>query len=225
MLNNVTIGSSLKALQWAYQNKTKLIINKLIFPRPFDPLHIQNSWALLYYKLMMEGNIIGGDYVNAVKIDDDLIFVVCKNNVINKIKYDEAFIFNDENIIGLSEIKQKIDRYTVVDTMSSVSFVFKDDGFYLDTGDELVSEVHVHKKHINSPISIWTVSHLAEEQLQNFDFSDTMAKFKTEAILKESGFTGNSMKRNEIILDVDGRDVQKKMNIYEETEKLKFVYE
>ena len=109
--------------------------------------------------------------------------------------------------------------------MSSVSFVFKDDGFYLDTGDELVSEVHVHKKHINSPISIWTVSHLAEEQLQNFDFSDTMAKFKTEAILKESGFTGNSMKRNEIILDVGGRDVQKKMNIYEETEKLKFVYE
>ena len=109
MLNKITIGSSLKALQWAYQNKTKVIINKLLPPHPFDPLHVQNSWALLYYKLMMDGDIIGGDSVNAIKVEDEQAIVVCENNVINKIAYSEMYVFNDENIIGLPEVKQKVD--------------------------------------------------------------------------------------------------------------------
>ena len=225
MLNKITIGSSLKALQWAYQNKTKVIINKLLPPHPFDPLHAQNSWALLYYKLMMDGDIIGGDSVNAVKVEDEQAIVVCENNVINKIAYSEMYVFNDENTIGHPEIKQKVDEYTVIDAMSSVSFVFKDTRFHYNSEDKLVSEIHIQKECSRSPINIWTISHLTENDLQSFDFSDTMAKFKTESTLKESGFTGNSMKRDEIILDVDARDVQKKMHIYEETDKIKFIYE
>ena len=52
-----------------------------------------------------------------------------------------------------------------------------------------------------------------------------MAKFKTETTLKEIGFTGNFMKRNEVVLEVDKRSIQTKMNVYEDTEKIKFVYE
>ena len=52
-----------------------------------------------------------------------------------------------------------------------------------------------------------------------------MAKFKTETILKDLGFVGNYMKRDEIVLEVNKRNIQTKMNIYKETEKIKFVYE
>jgi hypothetical protein len=57
--------------------------------------------------------------------------------------------------------------------------------------------------------------------LQDFNFSDTMVKFKSEEILKQSGYTGKSHNRDEIILDV----VSREMNIYEDTEKIKFIYE
>ena len=52
-----------------------------------------------------------------------------------------------------------------------------------------------------------------------------MAKFKTEALLKEVGFMGSFQNRDEIVLEVEERTIQPKMNIYEETEKIKFVYE
>mgnify|MGYP003121457555 CR=1 FL=1 len=221
---SITVGGSLKALQWAYQYKTKLVINKLSFPPPYEPPSVKLAWGLLYYKLMMDGKVVGGDSVNSVKINDDDISIICKNNIINTITYDKITLFDDENIIGLPDVKKQVDDYTVMDLMSSVSFVFKDKDFLHETEDNLVSEIHIHKDYINSPVQIWVVSNLNKEQLNDFDHSDTMAKFKTETILKQLGFTGNFMKRDEVVLKVESRAVKKKMNIYEESEKIKFIY-
>ena len=221
---NITIGGSLKTLQWAYQRGTKLIINKPSFPPPYEPPSAKLAWGLLYYKLMMDGKIIGGDYVNAVRIDEDEIIVACKNNIINKTTYDKVTLFDDENIIGLPDQKEEVDQFTVTDTMMAVSFVFKDTAFTLKTGDDLVSEIHIHKDYINSPAKIAVVSNLNKKQLHDFNFSDTMAKFKTETILKDLGFTGNFMKRDEIVLEVNERIIKPKMNIYEEAEKIEFIY-
>ena len=90
---NITIGGSLNALQWAYQHGTRLIINKPSFPPPYEPSDKKLAWGLLYYKLMMDGKIIGGDYVNAVRIDDDEIIVACKNNIINRTTYNKVTLF------------------------------------------------------------------------------------------------------------------------------------
>jgi len=221
---NITVGGSLKALQWAYQFGTKLIINELSFPPPYEPPGVKLAWGLLYYKLMMDGKIIGGDSVNGIKINDDDISVICKNNVVNKLAYDKITLFDDKNIMGLPDIKKEIDQFTVIDTMRSVSFVFKDTSFSHITGDNFVKEIYVQKDYINSPVKIAVVSSLNKKQLNDFDFSDTMAKFKTETILKDMGFTGNFMKRDEIVLEVQERIVKPKMNIYEEAEKIKFIY-
>ena len=221
---NITIGGSLEALQWAYQRGTRLIINKPSFPPSYEPPDKKLVWGLLYYKLMMDGKIIGGDYVNAVRIDKDEIIVACKNNIINKTTYDKVTLFDDENIIGLPDQKEEIDQFTVIDTMMSVSFFFKDTAFSLKTDDDLVSEIHIHKDYINSPAKIAVVSSLNKKQLHDFNFSDTMAKFKTETVLKGAGFTGNFMKRDEIVLEVQERIIKPKMNIYEEAEKIEFIY-
>ncbi len=220
----ITIGGSLKALQWAYQHGTRLIINKPSFPPPYEPPSTKLAWGLLYYKLMMDGKIIGGDYVNAVRIDDDEITVACKSNIINKLVYSKITLFDDENVIGLPNQKEEVDQFTIIDTMMAVSFVFKDTAFTLKTGDDLVNEIHIHKDYINSPAKIAVVSNLNKKQLNDFNFSDTMAKFKTETILKDVGFTGNFMKRDEIVLEVQERIVKPKMNIYEESEKINFIY-
>ena len=222
---NITIGGSLKALQWAYQHGTKLIINELSFPPPYEPPNVKLAWGLLYYKLMMDGKLVGGDNVNGIKINDDDVFVVCKNNVVNKLAYDKITLFDDKNIIGLPDIKKEIDQFTVIDTMRSVSFVFKDTSFSHTTGDNFVKEIYVQKDYVNSPAQIWVLSKLNKQELNDFDFSDTMAKFKTETTLKEIGFTGNFMKRDEVVLEVVERSVQTKMNAYEDTEKINFIYE
>ena len=52
----------------------------------------------------------------------------------------------------------------------------------------------------------------------------TREETTAETILKDVGFTGNFMKRDEIVLEVQERIVKPKMNIYEESEKINFVY-
>ena len=222
---NITIGGSLKALQWAYQNGTKLIINKSSFPPPYEPSSTKLAWGLLYYKLMMDGNVIGGDNVNAIRVSDDKIIVVCKNNIINKLVYDNVTIFNDENVTGLPDQIKELDEHFVIDYMRAISFIFKDTDFKYETNDNLVSKIHIRKDYINSPVKIAVVSNLTKKQLHDFDYSDTMSKFKTESILKKLNFKGNFSNRDNIILEVEKREITAKMNVYEETEKIKFVYE
>ena len=222
---NITIGGSLNALQWAYQHGTRLIINKPSFPPSYEPPSAKLAWGLLYYKLMMDGKVIGGDCVGAVKIGDCEVTVVYSNNLTDNFSYDQITVFNDENIIGLPDIKQEVDQHVVTDFMKSVCFVFKDNKFSFKTKENLVSEIHIYKEHVNSPAQISVVSNLTKEQLNDFNFSDTMVKFKTETILKKLGFTGNFMNREEIVLDVKERVVKPKMNIYKETAKIKFIYE
>ena len=222
---NITIGGSLKALQWAYQHGTRLIINKPSFPPPYEPSDKKLAWGLLYYKLMMDGNVIGGDNVNAIRVSDDEIVVVCKNNIINKLVYDSITVFNDENITGLPDQIKEIDEHLVTDYMRAISFIFKDTDFKYETTDNLVSKIYIHKDYINSPVQIAVVSNLTKKQLHDFDYSDTMSKFKTESTLKELNFKGSFNNRDNIILEVEKREITAKMNVYEETEKIKFVYE
>jgi hypothetical protein len=223
--NAITIGGTLSALQWAYQQSTKLIINNFLFPRSFEPSYVKNAWGLLYYKLIMDGKIIGGDSTKALKINESEIVVVDESNVINRLPYGQIYVFDEKNIIGLPDIKKEVEQCYVIDKMFSNSFVFKDRDFYFKTNDPLVTEIYVKKEHSNSPIEVWAISNLSQAQLQDFEYSDTMAKFKVEAILKEHGYTGNSMKRSEILLEVESREIQKKMNLYEQAEKIKFIYE
>jgi hypothetical protein len=222
---NLTIGGSLAALQHAYQTNSKLIINKMLFPFPFEPSWVKQTWGLIYYKLMMDGKMVGGDNVNGIKIDDQKVFVVCKGNVVNEVYFDNLTVFNDENVVGLPDIKKEVNENTILDIMKPHSFVFLENVYDYKSKDRLVSGLHVRKEKTNLPINIWAVSNLSTKDLQDFNFSDTMVKFKSEEILKQAGYTGKSHNRDEVILEVVSREVIPQMNIYEDTEKIKFIYE
>jgi hypothetical protein len=223
---NITYGSTLAALQFANQHQTKIVINKPEFPWRFTDKHVQHAYALLYTKLMLDGQTIGGDSVKYSRIDDSHLIVACKGNVVNKIEYDNLFIFSDKDIGGLPETVKKNNLHDVVDVMSPKSLVVEKEHHILKTEDLFVSEINLLKEHRTAPIEIYILSTLTETQLNKFDYSDTMAKFKSEALLKEQGFRGTSIggHRPPITLETNERCVDKRMDQYAETEKIKFFY-
>ena len=221
---SLVIGSNLPALQYAYQNQTSIILNKLNFPYAFESRFAKQAWGLLYTKLMLDGNIIGGDSVNAIKISDDEVTTVGAGNVINKVLYETLYIFDDENVIGLSEVEKESDEYLVIDILKANSLITKKPESVIKTKDFLVNSLYIIKPNATSPIQIYSISNLNKEQLKSFDYSDTMVKFKSEHMLKKNGFIGKSGSRNKIDLEVTQRIVQKKMDIYKETNKIKYIY-
>tara|TARA_R110002074_G_scaffold144019_2_gene291430 strand:- start:266 stop:952 length:687 start_codon:yes stop_codon:yes gene_type:complete len=223
---NITIGSSLEALQFATQNNTKLVLNDLSFPDKFEASYLHHTWGLIFTKLMLDGKVIGGDTVKTVRVTEDCLQIVCEYNVINKPKYDKLFIFSDKNVVGL-EVTQEVDEYKVIDILKSKSLVTPYKYKTLETEENLVKALHIIKDHDKMPIEIYSISSLTKEQLIDFDYSDTMVKFKSEDMLTQNGFVGNvinSTGRAPIELIVVERIVRKQMDRYEEAENIKFIY-
>lgn len=229
MKNDITIGCGIEALQYAHQNNTKLILNQVKFPEKFEPDYVKEAWGLLYTKLMLDGQIIGGDTVKNIRITEDIIQVVCEYNIINEIEYEKINVFDDNNIIDLPEILKQVDEYKVIDVLTPVSLMSPPINTVIQTEDDLVKELYVSKKTNSSTIELFAVSTLTKEKLTDFEYSDTMVKFKSEELLKENNFLGRFRKsdtdRTPIELQVVERLVQKKMDIYKDTDKIKFFYE
>jgi hypothetical protein len=222
-VNKITFGSNLAALQFAYQNNTHIILNRPNFPHVFEPEYVHRAWGLLYTKLMLDGRTIGGDTVKMTKITEDEVIVICEGNVINRLQYDLIFVFDDNNVIGLPDVVEKNNIHTVIDILKVKALVAYDAETIIETDDELVNKLYVIRPYSSRPIEIYSVSLLNEKQLQKFDYSDTMVRFKSEDLLKQHGFVGFHKNRSKITLETVERIVQKNMDEYEETEKIKFI--
>lgn len=222
---NFTFGSSLSALQYAEQNNTRLIIPDLQFPKFFEPEEIKQAWGLLYAKLMLDGKVFGGDSIKNTRITEEEVSIVCQGNVTKHTNYDTLFVFDDKKISGLPAAQQQNNLYKIVDHMKTVSLKISGDA-YFETEDKFVSKLFIYKKHRSAPVKLYAISEINEEQLLDFNFSDTMAKFKSEHILRENSFEGSvyGNKRIDIDLEVIERLVEKKMDFYEDSEKIKFIY-
>lgn len=221
----ITVGSSFEALQFAYQNKTKLVCVKPEPPFIFEPSHKKEMWGLLYVKLSLQGSIIGGDSAVSLLVKDEELTIACKRNVINKVPYDLLYIFEDKSVHGLPSVKKKNQNTKVIDILKPISLSSPHIN-YINTGDSLVSEIYIHKDSYSAPIEIYVLSNLFGEQLFEFDYSDTVVKFKTEDILKKNNFTGrrNGTSNIPLNLSVTHREVIKYMDIYEDSDKIKFMY-
>lgn len=227
MTYNITIGSSLQALQHACQNDTKLILNHLGFPDKFESSYIKHTWGLIFTKLMLDGKVIGGDTVKNIRITDDCVQVVCENNIVNNVDYGILYIFSDENIIGLPDVSEEVDEHEVIDVLKTVSLTTPYKEKIIETKDNLIKKLYIIKEYDTMPIEIYSISSLTKEQLASFDYSDTMVKFKSEHMLEKNKFVGNAKSPNKyapISLEVVRRIVRKQMDIYRNTEKIKFIY-
>ena len=226
MKSDITIGNDIAAMQHAYENKTKLIINRLSFP----PSHAFNwekeAWALLYTKLMLDGKVIGGDAVKKIKITNDILYVVGEFNYVFSAEFHRLDIFSDENIVGLPPMSKEINKHRVVDTLKPVSCIMAAEKKKITTNDSLVRELHIIKEYASAPPEIYSISFLSTAQLSDFSYSDTMVKFKSEELLESNGYVGNvtPQGRAPIALETIERVTYKFMDKYPNTDKIKFFY-
>ena len=222
---NITYGSSLAALQHAYENDTSLLLDQSGPPFAYEEMNIRKAWGLLYAKLGIKGQIIGGDALTGCHIQDDIITTVRKGNVVKKTKYGTLHVFSDKNIVGLPAPSKENNNYKVVDYLDATSLSIPHVDI-LKFEDNLVSEIRFFKNSIRSKTRIYVFSTLTKKQLQNFDYSDTMVKFKCEELLKASGFTGSKNGKKKLLIKLNStrREAYKKMDFYEDTDKIKFLY-
>ena len=191
---DVTIGSSLSAVNFACKNRFFLIKNREPCYHSYEGK--QEIWAKKIYELYNFGKIPITENVNSVRIiSDDRLIKVFTDNSTFVIQYENIHIFDLENVVGSNMVKELL-HYRVVDWFDcrGLHNLELDE---IDTSSNFVRKVKFfqtcrvdgNQKYLD----LLCESFLSEEQLKSFEFSDTMARFKVADLLKDHGASNIKM--------------------------------
>ena len=189
----VVLGAELAAVDFALDNSALLI--KTREPHYHSYQSEEAEWAEKIYKLGMQGLVPFGDKLVKIRVEDDILRVICDNNTYS-IRYEKLRVFDDENVEGFSLDRQTC-LYRVVDFFDCRG-LFDLDFDEIQTEDNFVNKIKLFKTPRidgnNRYMDLLCESFLTEEQLNNFDYSDTMVRLKTEHMLQEKGIKKLNMK-------------------------------
>ena len=185
---NIVIGADLDAIEFAHNNSYFLIKNRAPYHHSYES--IEEAWAEKIYQLYDLALVPFMDKSNKIRIfpEEKLIKVFTDHNVF-VIKYENLYVFDDENVEGFS-LNRELLHYRVVDWYDCQGLY--DLGFdEITTDDKFVYIVRFFKtRRIDGDqryLDLLCESFLTDNQLKSFDYSDTMARFKVASLLEKRG--------------------------------------
>ncbi len=245
MKKDIVIGNSFKAVLFAHYKQYPLILISPRGPFRFDEIDVaiptfptKNEhalWSTLVFELSLSGLIPHGTDINSIRIQDDLISTTIRGCTNIKDKFEKAYVFEDDKLTVQNEIlNQKEENFKVLDWMNVRSGAVHELS-RIDTEDHFIKSLHFYKsKRIDgnhNKKDLVSVSYLNKAQLSMFDYSDTMAKFKTEDLMRKNDIKGaksgldshGKPKRYNIKIEPDYREVLPIGNIvYKDSKRVVF---
>lgn len=92
---------------------------------------------------------------------------------------------------------------------------------YINTEDQFVKEVYFYPTEFLNRFDIAAISELSREQLDSFEYSDTMARFKVWKMIKENNlYTG--LLHNTIIETTNRQVIKTGQNLYKDSSMIVF---
>ena len=151
-------------------------------------------WDRLLFLLSLDGNVPLSNLCHGIRYDGDR--VVCSNEYskIMEFKFDNCHYFGDSAATGFVRQKELDEDIYICYDYIAFNSGGKHEIDYLHTGDDFVSEIWFYGSDRidgNTPVrDACAVSKLTGEQLLSFDYSETMARFKTIHEMESRGMKG-----------------------------------
>jgi hypothetical protein len=153
-------------------------------------------WERLLFLLALKGNVPLSNLCNSIRCDEKKI--VCSNEYskIAEIDFDICHYFYDKNSVGFVEEKNiDTDKYLCYDWVA-FNRGGKHNIDYIETDDNLANQIWFYPSDRidgDTPVKdACIVSTLDAIQIEHFDYSETMARFKLEHEMTSRGMKGPS---------------------------------
>ena len=208
----IVIGGGLNALLFSYYNNYPCIFCKPLVPFIFDMcnegydfsflgLHPGASKAIVWQRLIISLSLAGllpmGDKVVSLGVQKDKLKASTHNSRLGRFEFNKLIIFDDKDIRGLPKVKeQQFGKCRVIDWFHVRSGMEHDHNLF-ETEDNFIQKVIFHPSdRFGNQTSgrlrkdLVAISYLDENQIDDFDYSDTMAKFKITQMMKDAGIKG-----------------------------------
>jgi hypothetical protein len=151
-------------------------------------------WERMLFLLSMEGNVPLSNLCRSIRLEDNKI--TCFNNYskIAQINFNTCFYFGDNNISNINSQKTLDNTDYVCYDWIAFNRGGKHEIDFFETNDNFVKRVWFYPSdRIDGNTSVkdaCVVSILNEEQILNFDFSETMSRFKLVSEMEQRGMRG-----------------------------------
>lgn len=207
--DKIVIGGNLQALLYAYLHELPVIYSKPNPPFRFDVLSeidlesiglnpiesdsCRQVWEKLVFLLGMAGLMPINTPENNLRVKDSILSVATGAKTI-KFKFNKLVIFEDEGVTGLTRVsKEEKGKNRVIDWVNVRSGCSHDHLYLEDGRAPFVNQIYFYptsRLNNNKLKDLVAVSYLTDKQLKDFDYSDTMAKFKIIKMMKNAGIRG-----------------------------------
>jgi len=214
--DTVVIGGNLPALLYAYSNGIPIVFADAVLPFEFDKFSAEEDlkflgmdssdtathlqiWDRLIFLLGLAGLMPLSGLAENIRIKEKRLFITTKHSRSIKINFNKLVVFDDKKVSGLTATtKQEKGKNRVIDWVN-VRSGCNHGVDYLADDDDFVNKVIFYptKRSDNRKFKdLFAESFLTNEQLLDFDYSDTMAKFKILKMMKKAGIRGSKNGRN-----------------------------
>lgn len=204
---DIVVGHSLTAVRYAYENNIPLILNSRKKPFPFDEVeeveipelklkttNAETAWSFIVLEHAMAGMVPFGTSIDNVRIGEGKLSISLGGAFSVHADFKKCFLFDNENVVIEDDATQgDREEYRVFDWFNVRSGAKHDIGL-LETSERFVNKIHFYKservdgsKNVRDCVS---ESFMTSEELNSFDSSPTIVRFKVEKMMKESGIKG-----------------------------------
>ena len=228
-LNEVVIGSSVQSMLYAFFTDRYHILNPSFLPLFYERLDMnifgtkntKEIWTRL--KLMNSFLVkeLGGVNLRQIRIEDKKIRMTYVRSVVEH-EFDKCFVFNTENLLVENEIAHPAEtEFKVVDdfevnNLGKQALTVE----IINRRTPFINKVNFYTsgridgaKYVTDCVSEST---LTKEQLGNVDYSDTIAKFIIQDVLKKTY-------KNPIVSHRSRKAVPVERTVYKNSESVKFL--
>lgn len=254
--DKIVVGGSLSSLLYAYINNLPVIFIELEKPFRLDSFdknldfrfmglesgisyshrQIQQNLLLL---IGLSGNLPLSANAAGMKVQGNRLTISTKRHRVIKMDFNKLVVFGNSGVSGLSsQLRQEKDKNRVIDwfNIRSGSRISLDG---ISGEDDFVSQLYFYPsdRHGNRALKdAVCISYLTDEQLDNFNYSPTMARFKILNMMKETGLRGKKngkriddpLKTNYYALKIEASERQVEENIvrhYEPDPRFEYRYD
>jgi hypothetical protein len=207
----VVIGSGLNSLLYAFLGGHSCIYVGGTPPFRFDydaefgrmgllgvkSGNLRQIWERLILALSLGGQLPMANKTYSINIQDNVIKAFTNNSRLGRFHFDKLVIFDDKLLRGLPPITRRVSGKSKVIDWYDVRSGMEHEHDFFETAEDFVKEIYFYpsdrfgnQKSDRVRKDLVAVSYLEEDQIKNFEFSDTMAKFKILKIMKELGIKG-----------------------------------
>lgn len=255
--DTIVIGGGLNALLYSFFGGYPCLCVEPDVPFRFDfscekddfefiGVHTGNlceAWEKLAFILSLSGQLPMGDKVVSLNILENTLKASTRNSKLARFSFNKLVVFDDKAVFGLPEIKRSDVGKSIVLDWYDVRTGMEHAHDFFETSDDFVKEVYFYpsdrfgnQKSGRIRKDLVSVSHLSEDQIKDFDFSDTMAKFKILKLMKENGIRGARNGRDvnnpniyryysPKIESVERQIIPNIKNYYQQDDRFEFLYD